>query len=332
MSVRQVGGLTAEPGSVVKGYLGGVSLGSGMQVRIPAVVVNGRRDGPVLVVVTGVHGPEVAPMAATVAAVRSAASEDLAGCFIAVTVANPLAVQLGEYTTPLDDKNLSGPLYYPGNPAGSPTERMAAAISQALERASVVLDMHSNGVPSIPFAILNRSLARDQKTLDDADRYAGAFGVTPIDWERDQPTNIAGSSMVRGIPAMTVELTANVHIIPEVVEMGKRGILNVMKEMGVLAGRPEPQALPRLKGDFVFYGMLRASGAGFLFIKKTAGEKIRKGEVVAEIIDHFGDVREEIAMPITGYLWAYRVTSSRSHIINEGDEIAFIFRDRRDPL
>lgn len=327
MGEINVGQVSAKPGTRACGYLGHLTLGSGIRVGVPAVIVNGARPGPVLTLVSGVHGPELTGVAAVFKTLEALDPAEMTGAVVACTVANPLAVQLGTYETPVDRTNLSGDWYFPPRPGGGPTQRLAAGISPALELADCVLDVHANAPPAMAFAITNLSLAPDQATRDRLSRYLNAFGVTAIEWERERPTNIAGSCMARGIAAATIELPGNVHLLPETVAIGSRGILNVMRAMGILPGAPEPQPSPPLPGRYVFAGMLKSNTGGLLFWERLPGQRIEAGEVVARVVDPFGQVREELRMPFTGYVWAYRVGMSGSHLVDEGYDVAYLFRE-----
>jgi len=63
---------------------------------------------------------------------------------------------------------------------------------------------------------------------------------------------------------------------------------------------------------------------------KTPGELIKEGEPLAEIYDLYGDVLEEIKMPVTGYTWAYPCgsslgTSGSLQAVQAGANVAYTF-------
>jgi predicted deacylase len=327
----RLGDITVGPGEVGRGAVARFRMGDSQDLVVPAVVVNGRRDGPTLLVTAGVHGREVCGIAALLDALKALDPAQMSGRVVGVTVANPLAVQLGTYITPHDSINLSSPIYFPANPRGSVTQRMAAGIQQAIEVADYVIDMHANPLPSMPFVITCTTIAPDERTRVEAKRFAEAFGVTVIEMEKTSPTSIRDFATQRGTPGITPELAGNHFIWDEITRVGTRGILNCARAVGILPGQPEPQkgVEPILKGNFVFHGMLRSNTGGFLKVFKKPGEFIRAGERVALIRDCYGETLEEVTMPVDGYCWAFLGGNvTQSWVLTEGDSIAYIFKER----
>ncbi|MDR7555484.1 MAG: succinylglutamate desuccinylase/aspartoacylase family protein [Armatimonadota bacterium] len=324
-----IGDITVGPGEVGRGAVARFRLGDSQEVRVPAVVVNGREDGPTLLVTAGVHGREVCGIGALLDALKQMNPSQMSGRVIGVTVANPLAVQLGTYITPHDSINLSSPIYFPANARGTVTQRMAAGIEQAIEAADYVIDMHANPLPSMPFVLTCVSLAPDEKSKAEAKRFARAFGVTVIEMVKTTASSIRDFATQRGKPGITPELAGNHFLWDSITSVGTRGILNCAKAVGILPGEPEPQtgAEPILEGDYVFHGMLRSNAGGFLKVHRKPGEFIRAGDRVATILDCYGEVLEEIPMPVDGYCWAFLGGSlPQSWVITEGDSIAYVFR------
>jgi hypothetical protein len=325
-----IGDITVGPGEIGKGAVAKFRLGDSQEMKVPAIVVNGKQDGPTLLVTAGVHGREVCDIGAVFDALKRMDPKGMKGRVVAVTVANPLAVQLGTYITPHDSTNLSGPLYYPSNPTGSVTARMAHGIQQAVDVCDYLIDMHANPLPSMPFVIGAFSLAPSEQARTDARRFAEAFGVTVIEMVKTSPSSMRDFATMQGKPGITPELAGNFFLWDSITSVGARGILNCAKHVGILPGEPEPQPVePNLKGDFVFHGMLKSNAGGFLKVFKKPGELIRQGEHVATILDCYGDVLEEVRMPIDGYCWAFLGGNlPQSWVLTEGDSIAYIFKTR----
>ena len=104
-----------------------------------------------------------------------------------------------------------------------------------------------------------------------------------------------------------------------------------MKAIDMLDGQPEEQSVDVIKGDLALYGWLFAQRGGFVFAQKKPGQKIEKGETVMEIVNVYGDVVQEVKMPITGYCWAF--TGGRvgnTHAVSEGDNLADVFTDVKE--
>jgi hypothetical protein len=64
-------------------------------------------------------------------------------------------------------------------------------------------------------------------------------------------------------------------------------------------------------------------------------EFIKKGEVFAEIYDLYGDVLEQVKMPVDGYTWAYSCgdilgTSGSLQTVQTGANVAYAFTHEKD--
>lgn len=326
----QVSGLTAKPGETVTGYLGEVMLGDGSRVGVPAIVANGVDDGPTLLVLAGVHGTEVVGTAAVIEAMRAVNPRELRGRVVAVTASNPLALRDTAYETPYDHVNLSTPLFKAPRPSGGLTERLAAIVMRAAEQATNMIDMHANPDPSIPFVLYNSALCRDESTRAETVRLADAFGVTVIESGGDPSVAQRDVRYGQGLTTMTAELTGNMFLREASVQVGKTGVLNVMKALGMISGTPEPQPGQKLDGDFVAAGRLITNHGGLLWVRKPPGVFISQGEVVAEIQDLWGATLEELRMPVDGYCWAFGGRPGTSHIVAEGTAVNYVFKQREE--
>ncbi len=120
-----------------------VPAGSDGATFIPVTVIHGARPGQVLAVVAGVHGFEFAPI---LAAERLAGQVDparLSGTLVIVRVANISGFEgRSPNVNPVDRKNLNR--VFPGDPAGTQTERIADLISrEVVARSDFLMDVHS---------------------------------------------------------------------------------------------------------------------------------------------------------------------------------------------
>lgn len=328
MPTLELAGLRAASGEIVKGYLGHITMGDGSTVGVPVIIANGVDDGPTLLVLASVHGTEVVGVGATIEAMRAIDPRELRGRVVAVTAANPFALQEASYDTPYDHINLGTPIFKEPKPSGLLTERLAAIIMRAAEVATNMIDMHANPDPSIPFVLYNPTLCKDETTRQETVRLARAFGVTAIESGGDPATAQRDIRHGMGLTTMTPELTGNMFLREDNVLVGKTGILNVMKALRMIEGAPEPQPVTKLDGDFVFHGRLISNAGGLLWPRKPPGTFIPRDDVVVEIMNLWGDTVEEIRMPVDGYCWAFGGRPGTSNVVAEGTAVNYVFRER----
>jgi len=326
--VLTVGNLEVSPGAVGKGSLGSIAMAA-CRVDIPVVAINGTEPGPTVVILAGVHGTELSGIGALLRALREIDPGRMKGRIIAVTAANPLAIQVGAYTTPIDGENLSSSFLDNSDPQGSTTKRMGAIISPVVGMADYLVDMHANPTPSIPFVLMNSQAARDERTLEGTRLIARAFGTTVIDYPQP-PRSMRDRCSAAGVPGITPELPGNIYLLDEINEIGAIGISNILKTLNMIPGQPQGQKVAGIEGDLRFHGFLRTDAGGLVYYTKPPGTKIQKGEEVAQILDFYGDVRQSVRMPITGYCWSFLGGVGGSHAVTEGDQIAYMFRDLND--
>lgn len=320
------------------GYFFSAEMRDGSNVGIPAIVVNGSEDGPVLSIVAGTHPNEQGPMEAIRLLTRDVLDpKQIKGALIAVPCANPLAFQQGEYISPSDGVNLY--LAYPGDRNGSITQRFAAAIWEHVGlKSNCVIDFHSNYRPCLMFSFM--AVVNDKATLKKAHGYAKAGGLTIMfaDDKLYPSPGIHGFTdalLERGIPGFTFEVAGSNDILPESVSVTVRGVQNVMKAMGMLPGKPEPHhEIKVLSGDYCFYGMVKANRAGLVQRIVEPGAKLKKEDIIARIHNLFGEETEVVRAPADGYIWSYPLRTPRAlptQAVEAGSNISYFFVDyKRD--
>src|SRR5579864_766207 len=201
-----VGPVTARPGEMASGTIDlGVST-------IPVTVFNGRSSGPILALVAGNHGYEYPPILALQLLRPRINPKKISGAVILVHVANmPSFLGRTVYFSPLDQKNLNR--VYPGNPGGTPSERIAHAITQhVIDKCDYLLDLHcGDGNESLRPYVYQTVTADSVLNRRIADLVAHCtFDHIVVD--RGRPTDPAKSQfcsntgVTRGKPAVTVEV------------------------------------------------------------------------------------------------------------------------------
>lgn len=113
------------------------------QVKVPICLVrNG--GGPSVLVMAGNHGDEYEGELSLAKLIRRLEPEQIRGRVTILPMANASAVMAAKRCSPLDGGNLNRA--FPGNPAGTPTARLAHFLEHELfPRHDIVFDIHSGG-------------------------------------------------------------------------------------------------------------------------------------------------------------------------------------------
>jgi len=332
MTALSIGSAQFAPGTSGRTSLGSLRYPSGFSLDIPCMVARGSADGPVLVVSGATHGNEIAGTAAIIRLMQALDPKKLRGTVIAIPVVNIPAFNQGEYSTPQDGRNMASRIYWNADAKGTVTARLGAILGPVYQMADCYIDLHGNREPCAPMSMLFLSSARDQEVRKKTIAIADAFGVTAVDmsdpvahpdWVGPADQYSVPVALENGIPALMVELVG-AHTVLDA-ERGRKGVMNVMRNLGMIDGAQEKQDPAALPGRYRYWGSLSASAAGLLWPRVRPGTLLAKGDVVAEITDLYGDVLETVVSPAKGFMWSFNgaLYGAGTHALPEGSDIGF---------
>lgn len=334
-----VGNITVNKGEFKKGIIKGTELNIGTNIDIPILVMNGSKKGPTLVITSTQHGIEIQGIEVIHRIIREKVdSKSLSGAIIGVPVANPLAFMHHQYLSWIDNLDVggggSGSLITADKPNGNTTERLAYALwKEVWNKADLGINIHCNTRPdSLIYQWINLG---NPKTKAKLEKMAECFGVTIIVSERplreDSPPTIGNLAEKKGVPILLMELIDGRWISEPSTTAGVKGVLNIMKAFDMIEGEIESQeGFPIVPGLNKFHGVIRSNHGGLIRFFKKPGELIKEGEVFAEIFDLYGDIKEQVKLPVEGYTWAYPCgsvlgTSGGLQTVHTGANIAYVF-------
>ena len=321
-----MGSITSKPGTLERGILGSVYLLNGAPVNIPLMVLRGQEEGPLLWLSAGMHGQELVGTGIIWELIRERLNpKSLRGTIAAVPLMNPLSFAGGTYFTPQDGFNLSSA--FPGDAEGGLTARMARLIfEEGLKKVDYVVDLHCNPEGSMMF-----TYAHDP-TFDEVTakgyELARAFGLTTVD-RPPKGSQITGRGMMDvahelGKPGILVEFFPYYSIYPAAVRVGLRGMLNVLKALKMIDGEMEPQDEALVVPGRLGILHTTASKGGFVLPRVAAGAAVKKGQVVADVVDAYKEPVEEIVSPVDGWMVAWPFLNQS---VGTGDLVAmYVFK------
>lgn len=269
---------------------------------VPVVETTGSGDGPKLTVIAGVHGCEYASMAGVRAWSASLAGRELRGSVRAVPVLNLPAWQArSPFVIPADGKNLNR--CFPGDPAGSLTERFAHAVfGELIAGADAVVDAHCGDLPEAlePFAIYDAGPAEER-----AAELAVAYGLGYVIRQEPGPDRAVGGTTSAaaaqlGIPAIVAEAGGCGLIEPAAVEMHVRGLNRVLARLG-MTDEPAPVPAPTSPTRLSRFIWLRCAHAGWWEPSVRPGESVTQGQVLGTVSTIDGaEILQTIEAPADG--------------------------------
>lgn len=208
-------------------------------VMLPiAVVRNG--DGPTVLLTGGNHGDEYQGPLALIKLANSIDVSQVSGRIIITPIMNQPAFAAATRTSPIDHGNLNR--MFPGTPTGTMTQKIADYYTRnLLPMADYVMDMHDGGktlefVPMCATHVLEDKAAQAVgKAAVDAFCAPYSCELVEIDTLGMWDTTVEESGTI----FITTELGGTGTTRPDWSEMADRGVRNVLKHWGVLAGEPE---------------------------------------------------------------------------------------------
>jgi len=272
-------------------------------IALPVTTITGAKPGPTLALIAGNHGYEYPPILALQRLRRQIDETSLAGTVIMVHVANmPSFLGRTVYFSPLDGKNLNR--VYPGKPDGTPSERIAFAVTkQVIERADYVLDLHCGDGNESLRPYVYQAVTADERMNAEVARLALAFGIDHILIDRNRPTDPAASlycsttAITRGKPAIVIEAGQLGQTDDESVECVVAGVRGVMRELKMTADGPPPLTKPVYLEPSV---VLTSPETGLIYPLVERDQKVEANAPIARITDFFGNQIAVVRTPIAG--------------------------------
>jgi len=299
----RVGPVRANPGARVSGFLE-IPAGVDSATRVPITIIHGSGPGPVLALIAGTHGSEVAPILALHRVRRDVNPAELRGTLILVHIANlPSYTKRTVYYNPWDGKNLNR--VYPGKPNGTVSERIAHAITtEVIARADYLVDMHSgDGNENLLAYNYWNKLGLDQRADSIGREMAQVWGNYGIVVDTDRPRDPAASvytqntAHLRGKPSITTENGFLGMPDAEMIQRNYDGAFRLMRYLRMLDGPVELNDRPVW---FVRTQVMTSPASGAWHPQVEIGQYVPEGGLLGYVTDYFGDRIAEVRAPFAG--------------------------------
>lgn len=313
----EIAGVVIKPGQRLSLEIPVPSLYTHTELEMPLHVVHGRKSGPTLFLSGAVHGDEINGVEIIRRVLRTKSLARLHGTLLAIPVVNIFGfINQSRYLPDRRDLNRS----FPGSESGSLAARIAHRfLNEIVVRCTHGIDLHTG-------AIHRDNLPQVRAVLDDeeTEKMARAF----------KPPVILNTSIVEGSLREAVEKLDIAVIVYEAgealrfdevcIRAGVRGVLSVMRELGMLpklkSRKPLPDPIVASSSSWV-----RAPQSGILRLVKPLGSRVNHGESLGVVSDPFGEREEKILSPAEGII----IGRTNIPLVNEGEALFHIARFKR---
>ena len=319
--------LLVAPGEMVQGEITIDPIDGDGGTFIPVTVLHGSQEGPVLSLIAGIHGSEYSPILAMQQLPALLDPTQMSGTLVVVHIANmPAFTGRTVYFGPTDLKNLNRS--FPGDSSGTITQRIAYALTNhVIKPADYLIDIHSGDANESlrPSYSAYYAEAGGADVVQQSKRIAVAFGLETVvqfagSYDSvDDAIYTSAQAVTLGIPSMDVE-SGELGIIDDVyIDPITDGAMNVMRELGMIAGEIESLENPLFIAE---RARIYSEHEGIWYADPLVrtGDYVTQGTRLGVITDYFGNELETVTAPESGVLLILFGTPP----VNTGDPIVVI--------
>ena len=286
-----IGGVTIRPGQRLTVDLPMAKLYTHTEMTLTAHVIHGRKPGPRLFVCSTVHGDEINGVEIIRRLLKRKELSRLHGTLIAIPVVNSFGfINHSRYLPDRRDLNRS----FPGSENGSLASRLAALLlSEVLSLCTHGIDLHTG-------ANHRFNLPQVRACLEDpvTEELARTFGAPVMVNSHLRDGSLRDAVADLGIPVLLYEAGEAFRFDELSIRTGLRGILAVMRSIGMLPQRRSTVSHPIFSASTSKW--VRAPISGIVTEIVTVGKQIVKGDRLAVVSDPFGENQKVVRAPLSG--------------------------------
>jgi len=255
------------------------------EMAMPVHVFRGRRRGPVLFVSAAIHGDEINGVEIVRRLINLKLLKSLRGTLIAIPLVNVYGfLNRSRYLPDRRDLNRS----FPGSEDGSLASRVAHRfLEQIASQCTHGIDLHSasNHRKNLPQI---RCEWHDEEGL----ALARAFGAPLIIHSRLRDNSLRQAVHEMGIPILVYEAGEALRFDEPSIRFGVRGIVSVMRHIGMLPPRPAPTMAESLISRRTFW--VRSPISGLLRRTTELGDLVAAGDTMGYIENPLNNKRTAV--------------------------------------
>lgn len=311
-------GVEIKPGDSVCLQFDVAKLHTRNSIQVPIFIERAKKEGPVLLLLGGVHGDEINGVEIVRRIIRKKINKPSRGTIICIPVFNIFGFLHLSRKFP-DGRDLNR--VFPGSSKGSLASQFAYEFKKEIApHIDYVMDFHSGGADRVNIA-QTRCMLDDEKTLELAKAFSAPFIVQSKFISKSLRETFHGL----GIPALLFEGGKSMLYDEEAIQHGVQGAKNVIRFLKMKRWK----SVPKNKSIIVKKSKwLRATHSGMFHVHVKNGEWITKKTVLGIITDPFGEFERKIYAPFDCYIFCVNI----SPIVNRGDAIFHVSLETEENL
>lgn len=265
----------------------------GQEVSVPVLVAKGRHSGPIVGITAALHGNELNGIPLIHRYFEDLDVSELHGTVVAVVIANvPGFLRHSRYFADGEDLNR----IFPGKPNGNCSQvYVHRFLERVIKKLNYLIDLHTASHGRI-----NSLYVRADMNDPVTSRMALLQNPQIVLHNTGPDGSLRGSACSFGIPAITVEIGNPSSIHKKFVNSALLGVTNIIEFLHMTPPQEEdnaPHSQPIMCSSSRW---LFATAGGILEVLPQIAHWVHKGDVIAVIVDVFGNIVCKYEAPDTG--------------------------------
>lgn len=286
-------------------------------VEIPVIVERSKKEGPVVLITSGIHGDEINGVEIVRQLIAKKINKPKKGTIVCIPVLNIFGFLDMKRAFP-DGRDLNR--VFPGNPRGSLASRFAYQfVKKILPIADYCLDFHTGGASRF-----NAAQIRIEPQNTEAIKFAEVFNAPFTLHSKTIPKSYRATCSRLKIPILLFEGGKSKVSDKEIAKVGVDGAIRFFNHLGMLRTTIDVPAINTSSVLVEATKWMRAKYSGLMHVKVVCGQHINKGQHIATITDPYGKFRYPVNAPHDGYI----INVNEASLVYQGDAIFNISTDK----
>lgn len=284
-------------------------LPTGTFIEIPVYVFNGEALGPTVLLQGGLHGDEVNSVELVRRMLIDKSYKIHRGCVIVVPLLNIFGFLNLSRDMHGKDVNRS----FPGSKNGSLASRMAYYLMKEITKnVDFAIDFHTGGAQRNNFPQI-RFTPEDERALE----LAKLFNAPLMFSSKLIAKSFRNECYKSNIPVIVYEGGESLRLEENAIQQGINGTLRILKHFKMI--HESVVVIPESSESIHINSRkwIRARVAGILNTKVKNGARVKKGDVLGNIMDTYGETNFPVKAPKDGYI----IAKNNFPIVNMGDAL-----------
>lgn len=306
-------GTIIKPGSTHRLNFNMAKLYNATNVEVPVIIERSTVDGPVILIMAGLHGDEVNGIEVVRQIIARGMNKPVAGTIICMPIINIFGFLNMQREFP-DGRDLNRS--FPGYKNGSLAGRFAYQfVNEIIPQVDIILDYHTGGAQRF-----NAPQLRIEVDAIRANELARVFNAPFLIESKRVKGTLRDTCSKLNKTYLLFEGGKSGNSDKQIIKSAVNGTLRVLASLKMLSPQVD---VPFKSSSSVIVKQsrwMRASHSGLFHPKVTYGQKVVKGDFIATITDPYGAFRHKIKASNDGYL----INVNHSPMVYQGDAIFHI--------